>query len=168
VTCLKKCLNVQNPNDTRSYEHPPVRTEQFGAVLGEKTIETETIVCTVVQAAIDIKATEITIIDVRGKTSFTDWFVLCNGRNTRQLKAIAESVVSTCKADLDLVPLGVEGSGTDKWVLVDLGDVIVHVFHQNARGHFDIEGLWNDAPRVSPESLGITDVPPEALAFALP
>ena len=53
-------------------------------------------------------------------------------------------------------------------MLIDLGDVIVHVFDQHMRGHYDIDGLWIDAPRVAPEELGIEDVPPDVLGFALP
>ena len=137
-------------------------------VPGEITIDTETIVKAVAEAAIEMKATELTIIDVRGRTSFTDWFVLCNGTNPRQLKAIAEQVVRTCKAEDGLQPVGVEGGGTDKWVLVDLGDVIVHIFDQHMRGHYDLDGLWIDAPRVAPEDFGIQNIPAEALSFALP
>ena len=137
-------------------------------VPGEITIDTETIVKAVAEAAIEMKATELTIIDVRGRTSFTDWFVLCNGTNPRQLKAIAEQVVRTCKAGDGLQPVGVEGGGTDKWVLVDLGDVIVHIFDQHMRGYYDLDGLWIDAPRVAPEDFGIENVPAEALSFALP
>ena len=135
---------------------------------GEITIDTETIVRAAAEAAIEMKATELTIIDVRGRTSFTDWFVLCNGTNPRQLKAIAECIVRACKAEGDLPSVGIEGGGTDKWVLVDLGDVIVHVFDQHMRGHYDLDGLWIDAPRVAPEDLGIENVPAEALSYALP
>ena len=137
-------------------------------VPGGITIDTENIVRAVAEAAIEMKATELTIIDMRGRTSLADWFVLCNGTNPRQLKAIAEHIVRACKAQGGLQPVGIEGGGTDKWVLVDLGDVIAHVFDQHMRGHYDLDGLWIDAPRVTPEDLGIEDVPPEALSFALP
>lgn len=135
---------------------------------GEPTIDTEDIVRTVAQAAIDMKATELSIIDVRGRTSFTDWFVLCNGSNSRQLKAIANHILATCKGEQGVNPMGIEGGGTDRWVLIDLGDVVVHVFDQNMRGHYDLDGLWIDAPRVDPQDLGIEDVPDEALGYALP
>ena len=135
---------------------------------GEITIETQNIVRAVAEAAIEMKATELTIVDVRGRTSFADWFVLCNGNNSRQLKAIAENIVRTCKGGQGLQPMGVEGGGTDRWVLIDLGDVIVHVFDQNMRGYYDLDGLWIDAPRVAPGDLGIEDVPAEALGYALP
>ena len=135
---------------------------------GEITIDTEHIVRAVAEAAIEMKASELTIVDVRGRTSFADWFVLCNGNNSRQLKAIAEHIVSSCKGNQGLNPMGVEGGGTDKWVLIDLGDVIVHVFDRNMRGYYDLDGLWIDAPRVAPQDLGIEDVPAEVLGYALP
>ena len=137
-------------------------------VQGEITIDTENIVRAVAEAAIEMKATELTIIDVRGRTSLADWFVLCNGTNPRQLKAIAEHIVRACKAEDDLQTFGIEGGGTDKWVLVDLGDVIAHVFDQHMRGYYDLDGLWIDAPKVHPSEFGIEDVPMDALEYALP
>ena len=147
---------------SRIHRYDPIRT------LGGIPIDTEKIVRAVAEAAIEMKATELTIVDVSGRTSFTDWFVLCNGSNSRQLKAIAEHIVCTCKGEQGLQPMGVEGGGEDKWVLIDLGDVIVHVFDQHMRGYYDLDGLWIDAPRVSPEELGIQDVPAEVLGYALP
>ena len=64
--------------------------------------------------------------------------------------------------------MGVEGANSSKWVLIDLGDVIVHVFEHNMRGYYDLDGLWSDAPRVAPEDLGIEDVPVQTLGYALP
>ena len=97
-----------------------------------------------------------------------DWFVLCNGTNPRQCSAIADRVIQSFKQEGGTNPMGVEGNSSTKWVLIDLGDVIVHVFDQHMRGHYDIDGLWIDAPRVAPEELGIEDVPPDVLGFALP
>jgi len=139
-----------------------------GTASEENTIVTQDIVRAAAEAAIEMKATELTIIDVRGRTSFCDWFVLCNGTSSRQLSAIADHILKTFKTDVGMQPMGVEGGSTNKWVLIDLGDVIVHIFDQHMRGYYDLDGLWIDAPRVSPEELGIEDVPPEVLGFALP
>ena len=146
----------------------PIHRYDHRQLQGEITIDTELIVRAVAEAAIEMKASELTIVDVRGRTSFADWFVLCNGNNSRQLKAIAEHIVRSCKGNQGLNPMGVEGGGTDKWVLIDLGDVIVHVFDRNMRGYYDLDGLWIDAPRVAPQDLGIEDVPAEVLGYALP
>jgi ribosome-associated protein len=134
----------------------------------ENTIDTQQIVRIAAEAAIEMKASEITIIDVRGRTSLCDWFLLCNGSSSRQLSAIADRILKTFKQDPNFQSVGMEGGSGTKWVLIDLGDVIVHVFDQHMRGHYDLDGLWIDAPRVAPHELGIEDVPPEALGFALP
>ena len=134
----------------------------------DTTIDTHEIVRAAAEAAIEMKASELTIIDVRGRTSFCDWFVLCNGTSSRQCSAIADRIIQSFKEDGRTNPMGVEGNASTKWVLIDLGDVIVHVFDQHMRGHYDLDGLWIDAPRVAPEDLGIEDVPPEVLGFALP
>ena len=132
------------------------------------TIDTENIVRSAAEAAIAMKATELTIIDVRDRTSLCDWFILCNGTNPRQIRAIADHILRTFKKELGLNPVGVEGTTGKKWVLIDLGDVIVHVFDQNMRGYYDLDGLWIDAPKVHPSEFGIEDVPHEALEYALP
>ena len=134
----------------------------------DTTIDTQEIVRAAAEAAIEMKATELTIIDVRGRTSFCDWFVLCNGTSARQCSAIADRIIQSFKQCGGVNPMGVEGNSSTKWVLIDLGDVIVHVFDQHMRGHYDLDGLWIDAPRVAPGYLGIEDVPPEVLGFALP
>ena len=152
---------ILDPSDSTIYPRPLLNEE-------DTAIDTQDIVRSAAEAAIEMKATELTIIDVRGRTSLCDWFVLCNGTNSRQLAAIAEHIVQTFKRKHNAEPIGVEGGSTTKWVLLDLGDVIVHVFDQHQRGHYDLDGLWIDAPRIEPGDLGIENVPPEALGFALP
>lgn len=134
----------------------------------ETTIDTQNIVRAAAEAAIEMKATDLAILDVRGRTSFCDWFLLCNGSNSRQLSAIADHILKTFKSSEGRKPLGIEGGSNNKWVLIDLGDVIVHVFDQQMRGYYDLDGLWIDAPRVTPADLGIEDVPPEVFGYALP
>lgn len=134
----------------------------------ETTIDTQNIVRAAAEAAIEMKATDLAILDVRGRTSFCDWFLLCNGSNSRQLSAIADHILKTFKSEDGGQPLGVEGGSNNKWVLIDLGDVIVHVFDQQMRGYYDLDGLWIDAPRVTPEDLGIEGVPPKEFGYALP
>jgi len=134
----------------------------------ETTIDTQNIVRAAAEAAIEMKATDLAILDVRGRTSFCDWFLLCNGSNSRQLSAIADHILKTFKSTEGRQPLGIEGGSNNKWVLIDLGDVIVHVFDQQMRGYYDLDGLWIDAPRVTPADLGIEDVPPEVFGYALP
>jgi ribosome-associated protein len=136
--------------------------------LEDLTINIQDIVRAAAEAAIDMNANELVILDVRGQTSFCDWFILCNGTNQRHIQAIADRCMERLRQDLGVRPLGVEGRQQSKWVLIDLGDVLIHVFDQEMRGYYDLDGLWVDAARVSPESLGIDNVPPEAVGFALP
>jgi ribosome-associated protein len=95
-----------------------------------------------VHAAIDeLKARDTVEIDVRGKTSVCDFMVIASGTSTRHVKSIADEVVKNAK-QLDCQPLGVEGEREAEWVLVDLGDVVVHVMLPRIREFYALERLW--------------------------
>lgn len=97
----------------------------------------------VVQALDNAKATDIKVLDVRGKTSITDFMVVACGAVDRHVKAVANNVIDeTRKAGLR--PLGVEGEREGEWVLVDLGDVIVHIMTPQIRDFYQLEKLWMD------------------------
>jgi len=101
----------------------------------------------VVDAALDVKAEDVAALDVRALSSFADVFVVATGRSDRQVRAIADSIeAATKKAGVG--PLGIEGYAEGRWVLIDLDDVIVHVFVPEARAHYDIERLWSDAEEI--------------------
>jgi len=106
-------------------------------------------------AALDKKALEPVLLDVREATSYTDFILIVSGRSDRQVQAIADGILDRV-AEEQVRPLGVEGDREGHWTLVDLGDVVVHVFYHPRREFYDLEGLWSDAPRVRLE------VPPEA------
>jgi ribosome-associated protein len=99
----------------------------------------------VVDALEDLKGVDIKIVDVRGKTSITDVLVIAAGTSTRQVSALADSVVVRVK-EAGLEPLSVEGERGSNWVLVDLGDVVVHVMLPETRDFYNLEKLWSDAP----------------------
>ena len=95
-----------------------------------------------VRAAVEeIKAKDVVEIDVRGKTSVADHLVIVSGTSTRHVKSIADEVIKFAKK-LDVMPLGVEGEREAEWVLVDLGDVIVHVMLPRVREFYALERLW--------------------------
>jgi ribosome-associated protein len=102
-------------------------------------------------AALDKKADEMVIMDMRGISSFTDYFIICSGRSDRQVQGIADSVETEMKK-AGISPLGIEGFTEGKWVLLDYGDVVVHVFYAPIREFYDLERLWADAPRIELES----------------
>ena len=99
------------------------------------------------RAAADKRATDVVALDVRGLSSFTDYFLIASGSSDRRVQTIAEAVVTTMK-ELGVRPLGMEGAREGRWVLVDFGEWVVHVFYEDVRGVFDLEGLWFDAKRV--------------------
>jgi ribosome-associated protein len=92
----------------------------------------------------DIKAQDILAIDVRDKTSIADYMLIATGTSSRQLNALVDNVRDKVKA-AGLMPLSEEGKGDSDWVLLDLGDVIVHVMTSAARQFYDLERLWQGA-----------------------
>ena len=101
----------------------------------------ETLLSTVLEAVAELKAVDVTEIDVRGRTSVCDFMVIASGTSTRHVKSIADEVVRFAKR-LDCQPLGVEGEREAEWVLVDLGDVVVHVMLPRVREFYALERLW--------------------------
>lgn len=95
----------------------------------------------VLAALDDLKAKDVREIDVRGKTSIADFLVIASGTSTRHVKSIADEVVKYAK-QVGMMPLGVEGQRDADWVLVDLGDIIVHVMLPRIREFYGLERLW--------------------------
>jgi ribosome-associated protein len=107
------------------------------------------------QLALDRKALEPVLLDVRELCSFTSYQLLVSARSDRQVDAIADAIELGLKNE-GLRVLSAEGARTGQWALLDYGDFVVHVFLHSAREHYDLEGLWSDAPRVP------IDVPDDA------
>ncbi|HZJ54249.1 MAG TPA: ribosome silencing factor [Myxococcaceae bacterium] len=95
---------------------------------------------------VDRKATEVVLLDVRGISSYADYFVIASGDSERGVVATAEHVRETLKAGGDRT-IGTEGLDTGHWVLLDFGEVVVHVFFTEVRAFYDLDGLWADAPK---------------------
>jgi ribosome-associated protein len=94
----------------------------------------------------DRKATDVVLLDVRGMSSYADYFVLGSGDSERGVVATAEHVRETLKAEGHRT-IGTEGFDTGHWVLLDYGEVVVHVFFTEVRAFYDLDGLWADAPK---------------------
>jgi ribosome-associated protein len=110
-------------------------------------------VAAAIQACLDKKAEEISILEMeKGSGAFTDYFVLCSGTNPRQVQAIADEVELRLKT-ADLRPAHVEGYKAAEWILVDYVDFVVHVFSDKARKFYDLERLWKTAKRLEPSEL---------------
>ena len=98
-------------------------------------------------AALDRNGESLVALDVREVASFADTFVLVSGNSDRQVRAIADAVTEAARARGEKL-LGLEGYSEGRWVLMDLGDVIVHIFQTEVREHYDLERLWSDAPEL--------------------
>jgi ribosome-associated protein len=110
------------------------------------------------EAALDKKALEPVLIDVSDQSSYTDYILVLSGRSDRHVQHIADGVLEAFSKSQRLKPVGSEGNTEGKWVLLDFGELVVHVFYHPLRDFYDLEGLWCDAPRVQLE------VPAEARA----
>lgn len=101
------------------------------------------------RAASEKKAADIMVIDVAGVLVVTDYFVLATGNTPIQVRAIADEVEEKLREECGLKPIGREGVSEGKWVLLDFGDLVVHVFQPEERDFYRLEKLWGDAPRVA-------------------
>ena len=88
------------------------------------------------------KGIDIETIDVTGKTTLADYFVICSGNSTTQIKALADEVEVVLKNEADLYADHVEGRNSNRWILIDYKDVVVHIFHPEDRANYDLEKLW--------------------------
>ena len=100
------------------------------------------------QAVLGKKAESLVVLDVRGLTSIADAFIICSGRSNRQVSAVADHIERFLKKK-GIRPLSVEGRQEGHWVLMDYGHVLIHVFYQETRAFYDLEGLWADAKRIT-------------------
>ncbi len=130
------------------------KTEGGGKKGGKKKadgalLEGRDLALVIAGAGLDKKALNVEIIDVRGKVDYADFVVVMSGRSDRQVNAIAQGIEAELKQEHGIMALGVEGLPQGTWVLMDFGDAVVHVFHQDTRGYYDLESLWIDAARVS-------------------
>lgn len=107
-------------------------------------MQNEQLVKVVIAALEEVKAKDIVTIDVRGKTSITDFMIIASGASARQVKALAENVLEKVKAQ-GVKPIGSEGLDGGEWALLDLNDVLVHVMQVATREHYDLERLWQGA-----------------------
>ena len=101
----------------------------------------------IARAALDHKAIDLAILEVKNLSSFTDYFVISSGNSDRQVQAIASHIEEKLGKE-GLHPLGIEGKRDGRWVLLDYGDVVIHIFYDPIREFYDLERLWSDAPRV--------------------
>ncbi len=102
--------------------------------------------------ALDSKAEDVVVLDVSEKAGYTDYFVIMSGRSTRHVQGLAEVIESELRSKRVSAKHS-EGLKEGQWVLLDFGDIVVHIFYKESRSFFDLEGLWHDAPRIPVDQL---------------
>jgi ribosome-associated protein len=137
---------------------PPARQkeDEEGGLIKKEEPDSRRRVLRGVNAALEKKAKDLVILNVREISAFADYFIICSGTSDRQVRAIAAAIQENLKT-ADILPLGVEGEAAGQWVLVDYDDVIIHIFLDPVRTFYDLERLWSEAPRM--------DVPDETVTL---
>jgi ribosome-associated protein len=119
--------------------------------------DSETIARACAGAAAEKKAENLVLLDLRGVSGFTDFFLICSGTSEPQLKAISSSIRESLREKFGRRPLAEDGYPASQWVVLDYGDVICHLFHGEKREFYDLENLWSDAKRIALEGLEVAD-----------
>jgi ribosome-associated protein len=143
---LEKHTDEAEPTDPRA---SALASDAGEGVESTASDESRAVALAVAKAGLDKKARAIELIDVSDKVDYAELLVLMSGRSDRHVHAIARGVQEELKKTLGVVPLSVEGMTVASWVLLDFNHVVVHVFQEETRLYYDLEGLWIDASRVS-------------------
>jgi ribosome-associated protein len=122
------------------------RRENF---TGERCIGADELARLCARLAEDKKAENIVVLDLRGISSFTDYFVICSGTSEPHLKAINSGIREGIREHSHISPIASEGSVASQWLVMDYSDVLVHIFLQKKREFYSLESLWSDAPRLN-------------------
>ena len=125
-------------------DHPSTQTSALDDANADPSLR-KALLCA--RAAIDKKAQNLKILDLREFSSFTEYFIVCSGTSDRHVQTIADSASVELREE-KIGTLSTEGYSEGRWVLMDLGDVVLHVFLDPLREYYDLERLWADAPRV--------------------
>lgn len=118
------------------------------APLTESALAARELACVAARAADDKKADQTLVLAVGEVLQITDYFVICSASNRRLVKTVVDAVEEAVREQLGRAPIRLEGVGEQQWVLVDFGDVVVHVFAEEIRMYYEIERLYRDVPRI--------------------
>ena len=129
----------KKPTDKKPADKTPRRASRSKRLTGD--------VAKAVRAALDKKALDVVVLDLRGTPAFTDFFLLCSGQSQRQVKAIADGIEDALR-EAKVRPTHVEGYDRAEWILMDFFTLIVHVFTPQTREFYSLERLWGDAERI--------------------
>ena len=116
-------------------------------MIRKKEPDSRTRVLRCINAALEKKAKDLVILNVREISAFADYFIICSGTSDRQVRAVAAAIQENLKT-AEILPLGIEGEAAGQWILMDYDEVIIHIFLETIRSFYDLERLWSDAPRM--------------------
>lgn len=133
---------------TKSKEKP---SDQFMTDPESETIDSSALIESITDALHEKKAKEIVLLDVRGLTTLTDYFIVCHGTSETQIRALANSVTEMTKKDIGEAVWKKEGLDARRWIILDYVNVVVHIFSQEKREFYGVERMWNDAVRTELE-----------------
>ena len=102
----------------------------------------------IIDVMLDKKASDILLLDVQEQVIFADYFLICNGESSRQIRALVDGISKEAKQEAREIPMSIEGSSQDGWMMIDYGYVVVHVFSPESREYYNLEELWQDARTV--------------------
>ncbi|MEM6688958.1 MAG: ribosome silencing factor [Planctomycetota bacterium] len=150
-------MNAHPPSgdatDADPMQHPSRSIRPLGIEEGRR------LAAAAVRVAADNNGSNIMVIDVSSQSAEFDFFVLVTGSSRRQLHAISEQIDDALEKDLGDSRMGIEGYQESRWIVLDYGNVVVHLFDDETREYYDLESLWADGRPVSLESLGIEEQP---------
>lgn len=133
---------------TKSKKMP---SDQFMTDPESETIDSSKLIESITNALHEKKAKEIVLLDVRGLTTLTDYFIVCHGTSETQIRALANSVTEMTKKDIGEAVWKKEGMDARRWIILDYVNVVVHIFSQEKREFYGVERMWNDAVRTELE-----------------
>jgi ribosome-associated protein len=122
--------------------------EQGGGLIKKKEAGSRARALLCVNASLEKKAKDLVILKVNEISAFADYFIIVSGTSDRQVRAIAAAIQENLKKG-GILPLGIEGEAAGQWILLDYGDVIIHIFLDTVRIFYDLERLWSEAPRMA-------------------
>ena len=148
---MSACLKEDNDLSHNANAAPASPAPGGQMTQSHPTVTSEVLLEHILASLNDDKAEDIVTIDLRGKSAMGDYMVICSGRSTRQVTAIAEKLTDRLKQDLGRLSK-LEGKGQGDWVLIDTGDIIVHVFRPEVREFYQLEKMWLPSGATAPQA----------------
>lgn len=126
-------------------DQPEASSKTFISLSEDKTADADALIASITEALLQKKAKKIVVLDVRGLTSLTDYFIVCHGTSETQIKALADNIIEETRKNLGEKVWKMEGMDARRWIILDYVNVVVHIFSEEKRDYYGIERMWNDA-----------------------